>query len=494
MKYVIGVDFGTLSCRAVLVSQSGEQLRSAAMEYAHGVLDAPDGGALQIPQDYLECLRSTVRQVARGYEGDIVSVGLDFTACTVLPVDESLQPLGEAKLWKSHSAQPQADRINQLCGELGLDLSSVGGTVSPEFLLPKLLELKERQPQVYENTAWFLEAGDWLVWLLTGKKVRSACMAGFKGLWDGTWPKDLLQALDLDENMLEGKVLPAGSFSGGLNAFGAGLLGLKKGTAVAVSCIDAHAALPAAGICREGQMMLILGTSGCQIVLSKEGPSVPGVFGRVMDGVLPGYFAYECGQACLGDLFGWFMETCVPQSYYEKSGGDVFGYLEKLAAGVRDNRVWAVDWWNGSRTPYANAQLTGSLYGLTLATRPEHIYRALLEATAFGTRQIFELLEGHGVKISRVFAGGGIAKKNGLYMQILADVLGREIAVTENEPASAMGAAILAAWAGGLYETAEAAIAAMAKAPGKVYRPDPHADHEKAYARYIETAGRLAGK
>lgn len=494
MNYVIGVDFGTLSCRAVLVSQTGEQIRSAVMEYAHGVMDAPDGGALQMPQDYLDCLRSTVRQVARGYEEDILSVGIDFTACTVLPVDQELQPLGEAKLWKSHSAQPQADRINGLCRQLGMDLSTVGGKVSPEFLLPKLLELKERQPEIYGRTAWFLEAGDWLVWLLTGKKVRSACMAGFKGLWDGAWPAKLLQELELDEKLLAGEVLPAGSFAGGLHDYGAELLGLKKGTAVAVSCIDAHAALPAAGICREGQMMLILGTSGCQIMLSKEGPSVPGIFGRVMDGVLPGYYAYECGQACLGDLFAWFVETCVPQSYYEESGGDVFGYLEQLAAGIRNNRVWAIDWWNGSRTPYANAQLTGSLYGLTLATRPEHIYRALLETTAFGTRQIFELLESHGVKIGQVFAGGGIAKKNGLYMQILADVLGREIAVTENEPASAMGAAILAAWGAGLYQSAEAAITAMAKAPGKVYRPDPKADYEKAYARYIETADRLAGK
>lgn len=494
MKYVIGVDFGTLSCRAVLVEQNGGLVRSAQMDYAHGVVDGPWGSVLQEPGDYLECLRHTVRQVAAGYEENIAAVGIDFTACTVLPVDEALKPLERARLWKSHSAQPQADRINSLCAQLGMDLSSVGGRVSPQFLLPKLLELKERQPETYEKTAYFLEAGDWLVWLLTGNQVRSACMAGFKGLWNGAWPVELLKALDLDERMLAGKVLPAGSFAGTLNGYGAELLGLQPETAVAAACIDAHAALPAAGVNQEGQMMLVLGTSGCQILLSKNGLAVPGIFGRVMDGVLPGFYAYECGQACLGDLFGWFMENCVPHSYYEAARGDVFGHMEKLAAQVKDNKVWAIDWWNGSRTPYADSRLTGSLFGLTLGTRPEHIYRALLEAAAFGTRQIFELLESRGVSIQKVFAGGGIAKKNGLFMQLLADVLGREIAVTENEPASAMGAAILAAWAGGLYETPEAAIAAMAKEPGKIYRPDPTADYERAYARYIRTADHLAGK
>ena len=494
MKYVIGVDFGTLSCRAVLVAEDGQLVRSAQLEYAHGVIECADGCVLQDPADYLESLRCTVGQVAAGYEGQIRALGIDFTACTVLPVDENLKPVEKARLWKSHSAQPQADRINGLCAQLGMDLSSVGGQVSPQFMLPKLLELKEKQREVYEKTAYFLEAGDWLVWLLTGKQVRSACMAGFKGLWEDGWPKSLIQALELDEAMFEGQVLPAGSFAGNLSPYGAQLLGLPPETAVCTACIDAHAALPAAGVTGEDQIMLVLGTSGCQILLSKSGPAVPGSFGRVKDGLLQGYYAYECGQACLGDLFGWFMENCVPHSYYEAAQGDVFGYMETLAARVKENRVWAIDWWNGSRTPYADSRLTGCLFGLTLGTRPEHIYRALLEAAAFGTRQIFALLESRGLSISKVYAGGGIAKKNPLFMQILADVLGREIFLTENEPASAMGAAILAAWGGGLYDTPEKAIAAMAKKPGKVYRPDPEANYEAAYARYLRTADRLAGR
>ena len=494
MKYVIGVDFGTLSCRAVLVTESGELVRSAQKEYVHGVIEAPDGKVLQEPQDYLDSLAYTVRQVAAGYETQIVSLGIDFTACTVLPVDSDLRPLEKARLWKSHSAQPQADRIQALCNRLGVDLRSVGGTVSPQFMLPKLLELKEQQPKIYEKTAHFLEAADWLVWLLTGNHVRSACMAGFKGLWDGQWPSTLLTALDLDEKMLQGRVLPTGSFAGSLNDYGVRLLGLRADTAVAVACIDAHAALPAAGICQDGQMMLSLGTSGCQVVLSRTGPHVPGIFGRVKDGLLPGYYAYECGQPCLGDMFGWFMENCVPHSYYEAAQGDMFGYMETLAAQVKENPVWAIDWWNGSRTPYSDSRLTGCLFGLTLGTRPEHIYRALLEAAAFGTRQILQLLESRGVRIQKVYAGGGIAKKNPLFMQMLADVLGREITVTENEPAAAMGTAMLAAWAGGIYETPEQAITAMAKAPGRVYYPAPDVNYEAAYARYVQTADTLSEK
>lgn len=494
MKYVIGVDFGTLSCRAVLVTRTGEPVRSAVMEYPHGVIDAPMGGALQDPQDYLDCLCHTVRKVAGGYEKDIVSLGIDFTSCTVLAVDRDMKPLEHARLWKSHSAQPQADRINALCARMGISLAAVGGRMSSESLIPKLLELKECRPEVYGKTALFLDAGDWLTCLLTGRQVRSVCTVGFKGMWKDGWPTALLEALDLDESKLAGEVLPTGSFAGTLCPWGGEFLGLRPETAVAAACIDAHAAMPAAGLRNEGELMLILGTSGCHMLQSRTDVEVPGIFGKMKDGVLPGYVTYECGQSCLGDLFGWFVENCVPHKYFEAAGGDVFGYLEELAADVRDDPVWAIDWWNGNRCPYADNALTGTLFGLSLSTRPEHIYRALLEAAAFGTRQIFDTLETGGVKIKKVFAGGGISKKNRLFMQILADVLGREIFVTENEPASAMGAAILAAWAGGLYESPEAAIAAMAKEPGAVYRPDPDADYEKAYARYVKTADIMAGR
>ena len=494
MNYLIGVDFGTLSCRAALVTADGQLVKTAAMDYAHGCIDAPNGGVLQEPRDYLDCLQYTVRQVAAGYEDSIVSLGIDFTACTCLPVDSNLQPLGQAKLWKSHSAQPQADRIADLCRELNIDLTPYGGVVSPQWLIPKLLELKECQPEVYAKTAHYLEAADWLVWLLTDSKVRSACFARFKGQYREDWPKELLRRLELDESKLAGEVKSAGDYAGLLSAYGAEFLGLTPYTAVVASVIDAHAALPAAGICAEGDMMLILGTSGCNLMLSKHEAPVPGVYGRIMDGILPGYFVYESGTPALGDMFGWFMDNCVPKRYYDAAGGDLFGYLEALAAKVTDNPVWCIDWWNGSRSPYLDASLTGSLFGLSLRTRPEHIYRALLEAAAFNTRQIFENLERNGVAIRRIVAGGGIPKKNALYMQLLADVLQRPIHITDNEPACAIGAAILAAWGGGLYGSPEEAVAAMSKAPGSTVLPDPEANYDARYRRYCETADRLAAR
>jgi len=494
MKYVIGLDFGTLSCRAALVGADGTLEKTAVMEYAHGCIDAPHSGVLQEPQDYLDCLRHTVRQVACGHERDIVSIGIDFTSCTALPVDSSLQPLAKAKLWKSHSAQAQAQCVAEACKALDMDLSAYGGTVSCQWLIPKLLELKECQPDIYEQTAYYLEAADWLVCLLTGKTVRNACAAGFKGLWDQGWPARLLQALELDEGKLSGEVKPSGAFAGTLSPWGAEFLGLETTTAVTAAIIDAHSAMPAAGICGEGDLMLTLGTSGCALLLSKQKAPVDGIFGRVLDGVLPGYYVYEGGTACLGDMFGWFMETCVPHSYYEAAKGNVFAYMEQLAARVTRNDVWAIDWWNGSRSPYLDPALTGCLFGMTLRTRPEHIYRALLEAAAFNTRQLFERVEAAGVEIRRVVAGGGIPKKNPLYMQILADVLQRPVHVTDNEPACAIGSAILAAWGGGLYQTPEEAVAAMSKAPGKTYHPDPSADYAVAYARYCQAADHLAAR
>lgn len=494
MKYVIGVDYGTLSCRAVLVTADGQLVKTSVMEYAHGCIDAPHGGVLQEPQDYLDCLRHTVRQVAAGYEANIVSLGIDFTACTALPVNKDLQPLGLAKLWKSHSAQSQAERVEALCRELGMDLRPYGDAVSCQWLIPKLLELKEVQPDIYEKTAYYLESADWLVWLLTGSRVRSTCFAGFKGLWNGDWPWELISRLGLDKRMFAGEMKAPGEFAGRLNAWGAEFLGLDPNTAVAAAVIDAHAALPAAGVCSEGDMMLILGTSGCNLLMSKCNATVPAVYGQVLDGILPGYYVYEGGTPCLGDMFGWFVDNCVPHSYYQAAKGNVFAHLEQLAAQVDDPGVWAIDWWNGSRSPYHNAELTGCLFGMTLRTRPEHIYRALLEAAAFNTRQLIECLESAGITIGRIVAGGGIPKKNRLFMRLLADVLQKPICITDNEPACAIGAAILAAWGGGLYESSASAVAAMSKAPGEIITPNPSANYDGRYRRYCQTADHLAGK
>ena len=494
MEYVIGVDFGTLSCRAVLVDREGELIQSAVMEYPHGVISTANHGARQEPADYLMTMEYAVREAARGYECQVVGIGVDFTSCTVLPVDEDFQSVGQARLWKSHSAEDQSVRITALCRELGIDLSDQGGVVRSEMMLPKLLELKETEPQIYEKTASFVEAGDWIAWLLTGQKIRSTNMAGFKGLWRGDWPRELLRRLDLNAELLEGALAPAGSLAGTLQPSWAKRLNLRAGIAVAVSIIDAHATVFAAGLSGDGEMTLTLGTSGSYLTLSGENASVQGLLGKVNGGIYPDCYTYETGHSSLGDTFGWFVDNCVPHSYYEASGGKVFSYLEQLASGIQENPVWAIEWWNGNRTPYADPNLTGTIFGLSLQTRPEHIYRALLEATVFGIRRIVDLLEAGGLVIHKMYAGGGISKKNRLMMQILADVLGREVYVMDREPASAVCAAILAAAAAGLWESPQAAAKAMSRPATAVYSPDPHADYEAAYLRYVKTAEAMAKK
>ena len=486
MNYLLGVDFGTLSCRAVLLDETGDLVATAARDYPHGCIDGENSAVYQEPRDYLDCISSAVRQVVKGREADVLSLCIDFTACTMLPVDAALQPLDRARLWKSHSATDQARRVTEACRELGMDLSCYGGTVSPEWLIPKILEIREDSPEIYEKTAWFLEAADWLTWLLTGQKIRSACFAGFKGLWQGGWPTDLIRRLGLEERFFEGQVRHAGACVGQLNAYGCRLLGLTEKTKVTVPLIDAHSALPAAGVYRDGDMMLILGTSGCELMLSKQSVNIPGFCGRVYDGLLPGYYCYEAGTPCLGDMFGWFTRHLLQ----EEKG---FARMDSLAEKLTDNPVWAIDWWNGSRTPYLDADLSGCLFGLSLRTGPEHIYRALLEAAAFGTRRVLELARSHGAPVTRLVAGGGIPQKNPLFMQILADVLEKTIYINENEPASAVGAAILSAWGGGLYPSAEAAIEALAKKQTRCFVPSG-AHYGEKYRRYVKMSDALAAK
>lgn len=508
-KYSIGIDFGTLSARAILVdTANGQEIASAECLYPHAVLDhtLPDGtvldtnSAYQHPADYLEALKNTVKGVikkANVAPSSIVGLGLDFTACTMLPVDKNGTPLcyksefsgnphAYAKLWKHHSAQPEADEINRLANLHGQSwLSIYGGKISSEWLFPKMLETLHKAPQVFHSAAYFVEAGDWIVWMLTGNFVRSSCMSGFKGMWnknsgypDKTFLKNLAPEFEnITETKLSGNILPTGSKAGVLNENGCELTGLLPGTAVAVPIIDAHASLPAAGISQGGKLMLILGTSSCQIVLDKEDHIVNGISGRVADGVLPGFVAYESGQAAVGDSFDWFIKNCVPATYVqqaEKENKNIFAYITELAEKlpIGKNGLVALDWWNGNRVPYADGELTGVMVGLTLATRPEEMYRAILESTAFGTKAICDLYENSGIQIDEVYASGGISQKNPFMMQMYADVLGKPIHVPKMKQAGAMGSAIFAAYAGGVYSDISTAINKMVNLKKTVYIPN----------------------
>lgn len=510
-RYALGIDYGTLSGRVLLVDlDTGEEIATAVSEYTHSVMDEalPSGRrlgpdwVLQHPQDYLDVLREAVPNVikkANIHPEQIIGVGIDFTSCTILPTDISGEPLcfkdeyrdnphAYVKLWKHHAAQGEANDLNRIAVERDEDfLARYGGKISSEWLVPKAWQMLKEAPEVYRAADRIIEAGDWVVWRLTGNEKRSSCAAGYKALWhkkQGYPDSDFFAALDSGLANLTDKlsrdVYPIGSRAGVITAEAARLTGLREGTAVAVGHIDAHVALPAAGIVSPGQMLMIMGTSTCHILLSETESTVPGISGVVEDGVIPGYFAYEAGQACVGDHFDWCMRNCVPAQYTEEAhrqGMDIFQYMTRKAEILKPGQsgLIALDWWNGNRSVLVDADLTGLILGCTLATKPEEIFRALVEATAYGTRMIIDTFEENNVPIRELYACGGIAEKNPMVMQIYADVLDRDIRISDSPQAPALGAAMFGAVAAGAknggFDTIVEAARVMAKVREETYKP-----------------------
>lgn len=521
-RYVIGIDFGTLSGRAVLVdAANGNELAEGTVGYPHGVMDGalPSGRklpplfALQHPQDYLDVLGAVPRVLAEAgvRPEEVAGLGIDFTACTMLPVDEAGIPLcflpefadephAYVKLWKHHAAQPEADDVNALAAERKEEwLSIYGGKVSSEWMLPKILETLRYAPHVYEKTARFTEAADWLSRMLTGRETHSAAFAGYKALWNaetGYPSNDFMAALDprlcgIVGTKISENVLGVDQIAGALDGQGSRLTGLPIGTPLALPMIDAHAAMPALNITGDGDLMMIVGTSGCHILNSAQRKPVDGISGYVKDGVIPGFYTYEAGQAAVGDIFDWFVKNHVPESYRKEAverGVGIHQLLrekaEKLRAG--ESGLLALDWLNGNRSVLVNANLTGMMLGLTLQTKPEEEYRAWIEATAFGTRMILEQYEKNGIEIRSVCAAGGIAKKDGMMMQIYADVTGKEIRIAASSQAGALGSAICAATAAGVYPSMQTAAKAMSGPYIRTYRPiaENQAVYHRLYAEY----------
>ena len=496
-KLVIGLDFGTLSARALLVdAQNGAELASVVKEYDHGVLDRtlPDGtplkpdSALQHPGDWLDCIDFLIPEVVKragANPDDVAGIGLDFTSSTVLPVLSDGTPLCLTEgwtnrpcawpmLWKHHAGQPHARRIEAVAIQRNERfLARYGGRVSSEWMLPKVWQAVEDMPEIMDAGVHFLEAGDWLVERLTGAAVRSESMAGYKIFYhpaDGFLSEDFLNALDprLTRMLAENRAwryAPVGACAGRLTAAMAERYGLPR-AAVAVSNTDALAAVPAAGAVRDGDLLMILGTSGCHLLQSRRETAVPGICGAVPGGMMPGWIGYEAGQNCCGDHFQWFVENCCPgeiRREAEARGMGVHALLTERASRLRpgESGLVALDWWNGNRSVLVDADLTGLIAGCTLQTRPEEIYRALIEATAYGARKIVENFEEHGVPVGRICASGGIVRKNPMMMQIYADVLHREIRVLRSSQASALGSAIFAAVAAGIWPDANEAAGAM---------------------------------
>ena len=513
-KYTIGVDFGTLSARALVAEiGTGRELASAVMDYPHGVMtqSLPDGTplragwALQHPSDYLECLQFTVREAlsrSNVRPSDVVGLGVDFTADTFLPIGSDGEPLclqpcwqsnphAWVKLWKHHAAQPYATRMEAVAKARGEQfLNRYGGKVSPEWMFPKLWQILDESPELYAAADRFIEAGDWIVLQLTGAEARSASIAGYKAFWhkrDGYPSQDYLRALDprlanVADEKLGRRLLPPGARAGALDRRGAALTGLPEGVAVAVANIDAHVAMPSVGLPAPGDMLMILGTSACHIMLGAEEQLVPGLCGAVEDGVIPGLVGYEAGQNCCGDHFQWILENLLPAHYEreaESQGCSLHALLTEKAAALRpgESGLLALDWWNGNRSVLVDSDLSGLLVGMTLSTRPEEIYRALIEAVAFGARKIVETFEESGIAIGSLYACGGIALKNPLMMQILADVLHRQIHVARSTQAAALGSAMFGAVAAGKNAGGYDSIADAAREMGGVndrsYTPIP---------------------
>jgi L-ribulokinase len=505
---VIGVDYGTLSGRAVVVRVSdGVELASAVHVYPHAVIERalpssgqllPPDWALQVPSDYVDVLKVAVPAAlaASGVSPEqVIGIGTDFTACTVLPVLADGTPLSElpefadnphayVKLWKHHAAQSHADRINAAAHERAEPwIARYGGKLSAEWALAKGLELFENAPEVYARAEHIVEAADWIVWQLTGDYVRNACTAGYKEVrQDGQYPSsEFLEALNpgfggFFRDKIEQPVGELGDRAGGLSAEAAGWTGLPEGIAVAVGNVDAHVTAAAAQALDPGQMVAIMGTSTCHVMNSDQLGEVPGMCGVVDGGIVKGLWGYEAGQSAVGDIFGWFIDSGVPQSYRdeaERLGLGMHEYLTSLAAeqAVGQTGLIALDWHNGNRSVLVDHTLSAVLVGQTLATTPEDVYRALLEATAFGTRTIVEAFKNSGVPVTELIVAGGLLK-NELLMQIYADVTRLPLSVIGSDQGPALGSAIHAAVAAGSYPDVRTASASMGRSRPAAYLPD----------------------
>ncbi len=511
-RYAIGLDYGTNSVRGLLVNvATGEEIATAIFNYPHGqagiVLEPRDPNlARQHPQDYLDGAQTTIQQVLadaakKGVRADeVVGIGVDTTGSTPMPVDAQGQPLAFdarfanepaalAWLWKDHTSHQEAVEITEIAAKWRPHyLAKCGGKYSSEWFWAKILHCARVAPALFDAAFTWVEIADWIPAALCGTTApdllkRGVCAAGHKAFfaesWGGYPDAEFLAALD-PRLVRVGKTLPARVFTvadpaGGLSADWAQKMGLKAGTPVAVGAFDVHLGAVGSGI-QPGVLVKIMGTSTCDLMVSPLGEplaDIPGLCGIVPASVVPGFYGMEAGQSAVGDIFNWFVQVIQP-------GGKEAGSHEALTAGAAKLRpgesgLLALDWHNGNRTVLVDQRLTGTLFGLTLHTTPAEIYRALIEATAFGARVIMERFEEYGVPAKRVVSGGGIASKNPMAMQIYADAMGRPVAISSSAQTCALGSAIAGAVVAGEHKDFAAAIDAMATKTERTFTPEPGA-------------------
>jgi L-ribulokinase len=512
----IGVDFGTESGRVLVLDLAGgAELAVEVVPFRHGVIDRslpgggdplPDDWALQHPSDWTDVIEQGVPAAVRaaGVSADqIVGIGVDFTSCTVLPAAADGTPLcltdrwrdrrhAWPKLWKHHAAQDVADRLNRVARERDEPfLERYGGRISSEWYFPKLIEIWVEDREVYDGCDVFLEATDWIVWWLTGRLVRQSTTAGYKAMWsptEGLPPTPYFEAafpgFDRPAEKLGTRFAPLGTRAGELRPELAAQLGLPDTVAVAVGNVDSFVSVPGAGVERARTFVMVIGTSICDMVVDPTEVRLPGITGVARDGILPGLYGYEAGQAAVGDMLAWFVRTL-------GAGDTDFAELEARAAevGPGSGGLVALDWFNGNRTILADADLTGSILGLTLQTTPAEIYRALLESIAFGNRRIMDNFTEHGLGLDRIVACGGIAERSPLLMQIIADVSGCDVDVPDCREVPARGAALFGAVAAGAFAEIGAAVQRTRPATARTFTPDP--DAAAVYDRVYRIFGEL---
>ena len=527
MPYTIGLDFGTLSVRAVVVNVAdGNIVASSVSTYKHKVMDQflkkesiplPMDYALQDANDYIEALNEVVPNVIKesGLEQtDIIGLGIDFTSSTILPIDKHGSPLSNddrfqdnphayCKLWKHHGAEKYAKVISDMAIKMNTKwISRYGNKISSEWMLPKVYETLDLAEEVFEETSYFIEAGDFITYYLTGKMIRSSCQAGYKDIWhfqDGYPSSEYLRTLDprltnIYQTKLSGDVWPIGKSQGKLKLELAQKFGLNE-IEIGVAVIDAHVAAPACDATKDGDMLMIIGTSSCDIVLSENEYGIQGISGIVKDGAIPNLFAYESGQPAVGDIFSWYIEKHLPKSYVDEANAlkqNVYAFMEEKIHSIPEDkpRLLALDWWNGNRSILVDPELTGLIVGYTLQSTPEDIYRALIEATAFGKLKTIETYENNGIKIKRLIACGGLATKNKFLLQTYANVFDKPVYYTKEEFAPALGAAIFGALAAGKsnggYDEMNNASKHMSHLEKDPILPDHKFDYKNLYQMYLE--------
>lgn len=523
-KYTLGLDYGTNSVRALVVDAAdGREVGAAVWNYEHGtagvVLSRDPNLARQHPQDYVKgaavAIKSALadaRKNERGFAAEqIVGLGVDTTGSTPLPVDAQGRPLALQKrfaknpaalawLWKDHTSVAEAAEITSLAQKIRPQyLAKCGGVYSSEWFWSKILHCLRTAPEVFNAAHSWMELADYIPAELTGTQVpgkftAGICAAGHKGMFNENWggypDQEFLGRLHPKlatlRSRLAARVGAIDQSAGGLTAAWAKKTGLRPGIPVAVGALDAHLGAVGAGVAT-GTLVKIIGTSTCDIAIwpdTKKLADIPGLCGIVNGSVVPGFYGLEAGQSAVGDLFNWFVNYLKPAGKNILSHSDLNQAAAKLKAG--ESGLLALDWNNGNRTILVDQKLTGLLIGQTLYTTPAEIYRALIEATAFGALTIINRFEEYGVKIAAVVNCGGIAEKSPLTMQIYADVTGRPMKLSRSAQTCALGAAMAGAVAAGAHKDIAAAQKAMTGLKPKIYRPNPaaHKIYRELYALY----------